>query len=457
MCRLCALTANSENFKPIKNQFFDRFMMVSQTDEAQNDGWGITDGQNLWKTCQMYSGASPIWTRNIDENSAYLGHVRKSSSGTGKEDKESHPYLFLPECNNDFEPLYAAHNGYIQGTSWQVAKYGVDPNTDSWRAFKELESLLVPGQKISPHVIEHWLESFEETSQFAFLLHWGGEIYAIRHDRPLFIATIDNGFLINTSPGVMNVTRHYAKEVHGLEIGPNVEIAKDSMLVISPGPQNVIEYGLNISMRAKPVYTRGNGSSPITQTPLPAMNGTISMSKPVTKPRVTEDSPKDSSKDYVENNAGSIWVDICNMLNPIRASMIVLWIFNTLEYEYPLDIGFNTLNQVLKKVSVEDLLIFSNIIKRLCPDGKLNKRQNMLVNAWNHIITQGSDIEFHCLMFGDGDVFWQKPKYNTLFIDDESAVDQLRLDIFEVLMETDFISYYTNMDRNKIAEITAVL
>src|SRR6185369_9219604 len=136
MCRLLGMTFTDPDLQPRKAEMLDRLMLVSQTDEGQNDGWGVTDGIAVIKSEKMYSASTPLWRRELDPAEPWLAHVRKASAGMGRTALESHPYEF--EVNG--VPLFAAHNGMINGTVW---KTGTDiPNTDSYRAFTVLTQIM---------------------------------------------------------------------------------------------------------------------------------------------------------------------------------------------------------------------------------------------------------------------------------------------------------------------------
>lgn len=444
MCRLCGFTFTNPELIHNKARWLDRLMLVSQTDENQNDGWGITDGVGLWRSEHMYSACVPKWDKEIDPTKAWMAHIRKASAGTGHTLLEAHPYKFTINGND----LYCAHNGQINGTTY---KSGVEiPNTDSYRAFLLLTQIMETEQRavLTSDLFSKWMEDFIDTSQLAMLFHHGGHVVALRKDRPLHCASLGNGYVIHTSKVVLEVFKRYLRDMDDVETGDIVEIPVNNMAVFPAGENTAYKTPVDFKMRT---YTWGgnnqkNAQSPAsnTQAIIPiagdraggadTINGTTNtgtmdqsqmrFSVSVTRPKVRKDAARSEDTED-ESNRLSVWREILDDLAPLRSSLVWLWAAYT--FGYPVNEGHPSL------LPVEELMLWRRMLPRFAPKQDSLKpraftdRQYQLINQWNHLIKKGKDSVFHNRWLGEH-MFWMLPRYLEL-PNDQDAVKLLVSDV----------------------------
>lgn len=506
MCRLMALTFTDRRLQRFKADILDRMLLMSQTDDNQSDGWGITDGQHLVKSQAMYSVSLPNWKTSFDPSLAWLAHIRKASSATGRTINESHPYYFEMA---DGTGLYAAHNGFIHGTNWNIDRQaGVKsaPNTDSWRAFCQLwldmlEMEQVDGfADIIPNLIENWTPNFEDNSQFAMLFHWRGNVIALRHDRPLHCMRVGNGHIVHTSVEFLRILRENLKWQYNLDPEEPKYIDKDNMVIFQPGHGDITVHKLDLKFKPRTTYVytapaaawQGHGgphagnaqTANTTEAANPSAssnanvnekNGSVGSkdiySRPVTRPRPrapitnkeadtqqqrpvlylpdgshTSVKPpvEKSRKDDMLPSKVALWRAMLKDFIPLRNNLCTFWAITSLGYRNVLPGGF------LPTASLADLRMFQSMV---CKLPIFTERQNILINAWNHLVKRGVDRELHEL-WCDSAFFWMNPRYNRVGDEHLQAVSRFQSDLIGFVFHLDIDpTLYLRLDREKLEQI----
>lgn len=255
MCRLFAITA-SDITPNSKVDIIDRSMLLLST-EFQKDGWGISDGLQVWKTASPYSDDFS-WMNEIDLTSRIIiGHLRSASYGTNKTKLENHPFIF-DDTHQKCKPFIAMHNGKFDGLT--IPRFANEPVSDSYCAFKKLASHPI----IHSVSISNWLSEFEANSTFAFMILQNNRLFVARDDTcKLFYATIGNGLMIMTSFSAFEQTKAYALVRHKIKIGPIHSIPSGRLYMIDYGRTN---YSMKfLTHKFKPVkpfsWTGGYGTN----------------------------------------------------------------------------------------------------------------------------------------------------------------------------------------------------
>lgn len=212
MCRLLAITASDIN-PNAKVDILDRSMLLLRT-EFQRDGWGVSDGIQIWKGATPYSDDFN-WMNEIDlTNRILIGHLRSASFGTNKTRLENHPFLF-DDKHQKCPKFIAMHNGKFDGLT--IPHLHNEPVSDSYYAFKKLARFTA----IHSVSISNWLSDFEANSTFAFMILQNNRLFVARDETcKLFYATIGNGIMIMTSYTAFEHTKNYALIRHKIKIGP---------------------------------------------------------------------------------------------------------------------------------------------------------------------------------------------------------------------------------------------
>lgn len=199
MCRMCALT-NTDSDGMLRPLILDRMMLLGNADQTpQKDGWGVTDGQHLFKASGPYRQyAHANWMDALETQKIWLGHVRQASSNTSSTDAEAHPY--------QFKHFTAMHNGGFGGT-WKPCNNSVpqgSPNTDSWRAFFVLNTMLEDG-KVLPEIIDQWLSLYEDDSQFVLFIMHNHQLHIVRGPKTRYMSFGEhgNGLIFHTDDAVL--------------------------------------------------------------------------------------------------------------------------------------------------------------------------------------------------------------------------------------------------------------
>lgn len=218
MCRLLAITA-SDISSNAKVDILDRSMLLLRT-EFQKDGWGISDGINVWKSANQYSDGRLNefdWMNEIDTNRIIIGHLRSASFGTNKTQLENHPFVFddKNDKNQKCHKFIAMHNGKFDGV--HIPKWCGEPVSDSYQAFKKLTQ----SPAIHSASISKWLSEFEVGSTFAFMILQNNCLYLARDEKcKLYYAPLGNGIITMTSAEILEQVRSYAAIRHKIRIGP---------------------------------------------------------------------------------------------------------------------------------------------------------------------------------------------------------------------------------------------
>jgi predicted glutamine amidotransferase len=441
MCRLFALTFT--DLLEYKASWTDRLFLVSQTDEGQNDGWGITDGNELAKTQLMYSACTPLWMHTLAPTAPWMGHVRKASAGTGRTLLEAHPYQFDVHGAS----LYCAHNGKIDGTVWNNGT-GI-PNTDSYRAFLALSNMMNKNhhEALTTHLLSEWLKEFTDTSQLAMLFHYHNQIVALRKDRSLHHMRIGNGYAVHTSKDVLEIFKRYIKIVNNVDSGDIVEIPTNSMTVFEAGSDSIVQIAVDIQMRT---YWKGNtvknevSPAGITNTvttpktlPPATDGGAKTFSTSVTRPK-KEKNAQNTETD--EPTRLDLMSEIVNYLSPLRQGLVWFWTMRSL--------GYTT--DAVTAISTQDLKLWRDMLPRYTcvksSSGEIierpyTTRAYMLINQWNHVVARGKDLILHDSWLGDN-MFWMLPRYLDIPNDGEAQA-LLASDLARYIAENDLYACWS--------------
>lgn len=198
MCRMSAITATDVSVG-MRQLFFNQLMLLAQTDDNQKYGAGVSDGVCSRKSSAPYSVRGMEWINQLDHKSIWMGHVRKASQNTGLTHYESHPFYFPLGADRW---LYAMHNGGIYGFD---ARRILEPDVDSYRAFKELVPLMQDNDyKLDVGVINAWTATFGDYSEWTFMfMQSHDKLTIVRGHRPMHYVTFGNGLIFNTSKDVL--------------------------------------------------------------------------------------------------------------------------------------------------------------------------------------------------------------------------------------------------------------
>lgn len=245
MCRITYIAGSGfENRKELLYA-----LMLHNATDHQDDGWGVTDGTLVAKSAQRFGvSCSQLWDIPLGAEHPWLAHLRSASVATGLQVSENHPYMF--------ENFIAVHNGSIRG--YEEIKSITAPNTDSWRAFAVLDSLITTYRKnnvggmsneLLSTLITHWIKTFGIGSVFVFVIMlYDGRTLCVRGagERQLWYVQHqnENGIIFNTSyEHIYSVLR--ARGLHGY---PIQEVAANSMMIIE-GTTIRAEYRLEYTLR----------------------------------------------------------------------------------------------------------------------------------------------------------------------------------------------------------------
>lgn len=217
MCRLTALTATNISNVDVA-RILHLAMIASQASDSQNkDGWGVASswGQYM-KNSGSFMTADQEWYQHVVNSKVRytpaLAHLRNSSAGTSVTAKEAQPFVFGVDDNS--VSFVAMHNGRVDGSyndrrGWQTG----DPNSDSWRAFDRLHTMMVTNNHwtINAELITQWLNAYEDSSAYVFVIATDNDIHVVRNNqRDLHCMKCGNGFLITTSADAARFVRNSA-------------------------------------------------------------------------------------------------------------------------------------------------------------------------------------------------------------------------------------------------------
>lgn len=408
MCRISALTATDLPRREGAMLFHD--LMLRANADAQPDGWGIFASEDgyLVKSGNPYFACRSTWLQHYVEAERaetagiLLGHVRAASPHTARTIKESHPFLFL----NDDKTIrfVGAHNGAITGTHHHYTWRAGDPNVDSFRAFTVLDQLLAAGNDLTAGLVDEWMSRFNEDSAFAIGIVHNGRLYLFRNSRRvLHAAAVGNGYLINTSHEILAATADYAEHSLRLAVGKPFVIPDHTLYMFQPGEKEV--WSSDLALRLLPVRSVYPASTPATA--------------PAIQPRlpvfVDDDEEEDDHRPVSVTTVGHdrarerLWVEIRNMLNPLRAGLVTLYAACHARAQSIDDDLFDvegkpTVIPDRYALTIEELAAFRDHV-RATP---LTSEQRNQINAWNRQVTREHEVDEQVFAFG-AVMFWHLP------------------------------------------------
>jgi len=248
MCRLFALTDTS--LPPgVRKDVLDRAMLL-HLGEGQHHGWGVTDGQRVWKGAGRY-GRDMRWVNEAADQTILVGHVRHASEGTGLSDKEAHPFVFP-----DF---IGVHNGFFDLDLGFDTK---EADSDSFRGFLLLQWLWEGHYgPLPPRRCEEWLRYLYDGSGLAVLLlprlNQGHVLQVYKDDRSkLFYCPVGNGYLLTTSRTVMSDLRHYLATRHGQTCGLFAAVPPFRLFTLTAGSPKYHDAPVPFSPKRRPLGDR---------------------------------------------------------------------------------------------------------------------------------------------------------------------------------------------------------
>jgi predicted glutamine amidotransferase len=242
MCRLSAITSTEGRFLTSpnwKSVLMYQTMLLSQADEDQAYGSGVSDGRLMHKAGWAFSSCPAWkWFEELHPGRVWVGHNRKPSAGTsGSATAASHPYLY----DNQGNPFVLFHNGFFWPTGPQLR--ADEPNTDTYRAGTLLEAL-ADGENITRQHILDWLSAFSTRSSSSVIIMQGGRTLLVRGQRPLYYAHVGNGSVVNTSETVLQALKGMSEQILGFPVGQIRAIPEDTLTLMSPGERISQHYKL---------------------------------------------------------------------------------------------------------------------------------------------------------------------------------------------------------------------
>lgn len=246
MCRLFATTVGFDSVFT-RNEILDRMMLLAAAESYQRDGWGLTDGKQLYRGVGVY-GFDDEWQKDFEGDIA-VAHVRAASDGMGMSKKESHPY--------NLGSFLFAHNGQFYGTASKYTSSHA-PNTDSYRAAAIFEEKF--GAKFTPDNVNEWLGDFWRGTAFAWMALVKNQLYFARNElRTLYYLPIPQqigvekpGYIICTSQTVLEGVRQYLKLWYTIETKDIAPVAAKALHTIEYGSLDMNVAALNYSLQGVP-------------------------------------------------------------------------------------------------------------------------------------------------------------------------------------------------------------
>lgn len=384
MCRICALT-NTDHAPLFRPMMLDRMMLMGNADRTpQKDGWGVTDGNHVFKAKDAYREYMHAnWMEAFDTRSIWLGHVRHASANTALSDDAAHPYKF-PQ-------FIGVHNGCFQGTWREMPNPTPEGaiNTDTWRAFYLLNKELESG-KLLPDVVDAWLSRFDEDSAFVVMLIHNQQLHIIRgpKTRELYFGEHGNGLVFHTDQNVLKIGDDLYKWYSGEGIENITEFPELHYARLSPGEKWFEELrALDWKPAPKKTYVTtytGAGARDASerQTDGRWVRSTI----------ITQGDPKDVEK-FVA------WGKLWQLLYPMRQPLALYYIAEILRQEVQ---NFQTPD------SYRDLL-FMDIghVTDYMKEHPFTDAMRKLLHQWNKIVEVDHEMLVYEAMFGEGKPFWE--------------------------------------------------
>lgn len=433
MCRLCAVTATDQDSFVI--DVLDRMMLVSEGEGINDDGCGVSNGTELYKSILPYSHTLlGLFNKErfLTAERILLGHVRKASTLTARTRDESHPYEFLIKGSR---MLHAAHNGWITPTG--THKHGT-PDTDSWRAFNSLVEMLEDSETgdLTSEIMEQWLSQYEDRSQIGLLLLYDGVLHVFRHNKPLHAMAFGNGYLINTSKQVLIVMAAWLFARHGVPMSEPFELPDETHITFHAG--NPTFYGQSIDPKYKKCYTytttyssvsyKSGESTTTTTGAAGAAQGTETGAAPAQETAIVPASslahvnttnPLESSTFH---RVSTLAESVRAAANPMRGALYLHWLTRSMGILDDTATDNLSFDELLHHVTEEDFELFRNMT------GEWSARQADLINVWNRLINKRQDVAMHTSIFGY-QWFWLDSFFVSPALSRESALNKLRREI----------------------------
>jgi hypothetical protein len=249
MCRLTVLTKANKLSEADRLSLFWTTLILSETDDMQHDGAGISDGKMLVKTDLQFSSMPALTLERLGQNTTWMGHVRKKSPGTASGVYAAHPYEYMIK---DRGKLIFAHNGYIRGLPVQQDDA---VNTDSYRAGRILAGMLENGADITKGLIETWVAGFGYGSEWSFIIMFQGTTYIVRGHRSIWGLNIGDQdcTLFNTSEAVIRQARSVYRLLNPkATVGIPILVPHHNVVVIPPDGGMITTYPYILADKERP-------------------------------------------------------------------------------------------------------------------------------------------------------------------------------------------------------------
>lgn len=423
MCRFAILATDDEHYT--KMRILDRLMLMNAADGTQQDGWGVTNGDWLFKTAGSYHNTlapalDELFTVNAKPSNVLVGHVRKSSFRTSADDpRGAHPFEY--EVNG--EKLFIAHNGYVAGKSFV---WNTDNVTDTQRFAPILVDLVAKYNDLNTEIIQEWLAHTYQSSAFVFVIMFRGITHIVTdaHDhRSIYYIETENGPIFGTSARVLQslaVWMHNSLGittiVHEEKHSGVYKVNKNSHLWFSIESEGFKAWHQTLK------YEQSK--------------------EPVTVYSYRRNVPAYSQTSRYEE----LRTKLNTVINPMRTDLLGLWASDLLSFNggnnrpYPKSLFSRSTEEELGALLETAIRIFTQ------GDEEAQKKRRRLLGTWNDIIPGNfrKDAELHVHMFGK-DYFWL---YSDL-IDEKRFKEHLKsnLDLYADYidaMSLDHITYKDN-------------
>jgi hypothetical protein len=219
VCRLFAVTASTSQQQ--RQIIAHSALLQGNADHpAQRDGWGITDGEGVFKGQASYRDYSPkYWMGGLDPDAVWMSHVRNASYGTELSQAAAHPYIF--------EHFVGAHNGNFRNSHAGFSASGIAAgeviNTDTWRVFYTLNKKLKDGL-ILENIIDEHLSQYDDDSAFVLMLLQNKKLHVCRgpKTREMFVGKYGDGLIFHTDIVVLKTLSDLG-EVFGLPVIEDIQ------------------------------------------------------------------------------------------------------------------------------------------------------------------------------------------------------------------------------------------
>lgn len=378
MCRLCLFTPTMPALH--KRMLFDLTLTLNNADKIpQRDGWGVSDGETWFKGSSSYRDADVSeWITELDPALPWMGHLRNASANTSLTATAAHPY--------EFPSFIAIHNGNFQGTTSFVPVDVKDTiNTDSWRCFYRLQTLLDKGAVLDKAMIEGWLSGVEQGSAFVCMIMHNSQTHIVRgpNTRDLYFIRFANGFIFNTDDNVLKRLSGRLKLYFKDEPSEVFEFPEFHYAVVEGGKPS-FEVFEKFDYKPKIVQVASN-----TRTDTSAWNRQTGG----TWVRTTAAEAVDDETEKVLTQ----WAIIKQRMYPIRSDMIRAYLDSFLQKAVA--------TQSYKEYTSEELIKVAENVKNLAFSD--SQREEMI--AWNKRVPPSDEVSVFKSMFGESGWLWEVP------------------------------------------------